>query len=112
MSKLYDVIIVGAGPIGLCLACELGLARASVLVLERDLKPESPWKVEPLGRRGLNTPSVETFYRRGLLGKFFDPGERPSSFQKTSGFQFGGHFAGIMLNANKLDLDRWKYRLP
>lgn len=112
MSELYDVIIAGAGPIGLFLACELGLERASVLVLERDLKPESPWKVEPLGRRGLNTPSVETFYRRGLLSKFFDPGEWPSSLQKTPGFQFGGHFAGIMLNANKLDLDRWKYRLP
>jgi 2-polyprenyl-6-methoxyphenol hydroxylase-like FAD-dependent oxidoreductase len=112
MSTLYDVIIAGAGPIGLCLACELGLAHASVLVLERDLKPESPWKVEPLGRRGLNTLSVETFYRRGLLSKLFDPGERPSTLQKTPGFQFGGHFAGIMLNANKLDLDRWKYRLP
>jgi 2-polyprenyl-6-methoxyphenol hydroxylase-like FAD-dependent oxidoreductase len=112
MSKLYDVIIAGAGPIGLFLACELGLAHASVLVLERDLKPESPWKVEQLGRRGINTPSVEALYRRGLLSKFFDPGERPSSLQKTPGFQFGGHFAGIMLNANMLDLDRWKYRLP
>lgn len=112
MSKLYDVIIAGAGPIGLFLACELGLARASVLVLERNLNPKSPWKVEPLGWRGLNTLSVEHFYRRGLLGKFFDPGERPSYHQKTPGFQFGGHFAGIVLNANKLDLDRWKYRLP
>ncbi|RDW63664.1 hypothetical protein BP6252_11209 [Coleophoma cylindrospora] len=112
MSKLYDVIIAGAGPIGLFLACELGLARASVLVLERDLKPKSPWKVEPLGLRGLNTQSIEALYRRGLLGKFFDPADRPSSFQKKPGFQFGGHFAGISLNANKLDLDRWKYRLP
>ena len=68
--------------------------------------------MEPLGRRGLNTPSVENFYRRGLLNEFFDPGDRPSSHQKTPGFQFGGHFAGIVLNANKLDLDRWKYRLP
>ena len=112
MSKLYDITIAGGGPIGLFLACELGLARASVLVLERDLKPESPWKVEPLGRRGLNTPSVEHLYRRGLLSKLFDPSERPSSHQKTPGFKFGGHFAGITLNANKLDLDRWKYRLP
>ncbi|KAL8704294.1 MAG: hypothetical protein Q9201_002548 [Fulgogasparrea decipioides] len=112
MNKLYDVIIAGAGPIGLFLACELGLARASVLVLERDLKRESPWKVEPLGRRGLNTPSIENFYRRGLLSKLFNDGERPSFHQKRPGFQFGGHFAGIALNANKLDLDRWKYRLP
>jgi 2-polyprenyl-6-methoxyphenol hydroxylase-like FAD-dependent oxidoreductase len=112
MSQTYDVIIAGAGPIGLQLACELGLAGVTVLVLERDAEPQSLWKVAPLGRRGLNTPSVEAFYRRGLLSKFFEPGDRPSSIQKTTGFQFGGHFAGIMLNANKLELDRWKYRLP
>jgi 2-polyprenyl-6-methoxyphenol hydroxylase-like FAD-dependent oxidoreductase len=112
MTQLYDVIIAGAGPIGLQLACELGLAHVSVLVLERDLEPQSPWKDAPLGRRGLNTPSVEGFYRRGLLYKFFDPSQRPSSLPKTTGFQFGGHFAGIMLNANRLELDRWKYRLP
>lgn len=112
MSLLYDVIIAGAGPIGLQLACELGLAHVSVLVLERDLEPQSPWKDAPLGRRGLNTPSVEGFYRRGLLNKFFDPSQRPSSLPKTNGFQYGGHFAGIMLNANRLELDRWKYRLP
>lgn len=43
----YDVIIAGAGPIGLFLACELGLANISVLVLERDEKAESPWKANP-----------------------------------------------------------------
>ncbi|KIW94100.1 uncharacterized protein Z519_05416 [Cladophialophora bantiana CBS 173.52] len=112
MSKLYDVVIAGAGPIGLFLACELGLAHASVLVLERDCRPESPWKADPLGFRGMNSPSLENFYWRGLLSKLFVPGERPSSYQKTPGFQFGGHFAGIPLDANKLDMDRWKYRLP
>src|SRR6187402_2973480 len=112
MSKLYDVIIAGAGPIGLFLACELGLARSSVLVLERDPERESPWKDGPLGFRGLNTLSVEAIYRRGLLRKFFDLNERLSSLQKTPGFKFGGHFAGIMLDVNTLDLDRWKSRLP
>ncbi|KIW23704.1 uncharacterized protein PV07_11883 [Cladophialophora immunda] len=112
MSKLYDVIIAGAGPIGLFLACELGLARMSVLVLERDVKAESAWKGEPLGFRGMNTPSLESFYRRGLLHKLFSSAERPSFYQKTPGFQFGGHFAGIPLNANKLEMDRWKYRIP
>jgi 2-polyprenyl-6-methoxyphenol hydroxylase-like FAD-dependent oxidoreductase len=59
MSELYDVVIVGAGPIGLFLACELGLRQCSVLVLERDADPISPWKTESLGRRGLNTVAVE-----------------------------------------------------
>lgn len=112
MTKPYDVIIAGAGPVGLFLACELGLRRVSVLVLERDMQQESPWKVEPLGLRSLNTQSVEAFYRRGLLGKLINLDERPKYIGKKPGFQFGGHFAGIKINANQLDLDRWKYRLP
>lgn len=112
MHESHDVIIAGAGPVGLFLACELSLRGVSVLVLERDANPDSLWKVEPLGGRGLNTSSVESLHRRGLLDKFFDLDNRPQSYEKKPGFQFGGHFAGIMLNANKLELNRWKYRLP
>ncbi|GKT80352.1 FAD-dependent oxidoreductase [Colletotrichum tofieldiae] len=113
MTKLHDVIIVGAGPVGLLLACELGLAGASVLVLERDANSESPWKGHPLGFRGLQTSSIEAFHRRGLLDKFFDLSDRPHSLPKDEGgFKFGGHFAGILLNVHKLDLARHKYRLP
>ena len=32
---IYDVVIAGAGPVGLFLACELRLAGLSVLVLEQ-----------------------------------------------------------------------------
>lgn len=64
---MYDVVIVGAGPVGLFLAGELALADCSVLVLERDRERTSPWKALPLGMRGLNAGSVETFYRRGML---------------------------------------------
>ncbi|KAF3407252.1 Anhydrotetracycline monooxygenase [Talaromyces pinophilus] len=112
MDRLYDVIIVGAGPVGLFLACELGLAGTSVLVLERDTKLESPFKDEPLGFRGMNTTSVEALYRRDLLGEFVDLSKRPSALPKTTGYHYGGHFAGIGLNANKLELERWKYRIP
>jgi 2-polyprenyl-6-methoxyphenol hydroxylase-like FAD-dependent oxidoreductase len=63
----YDVIIAGAGPVGLLLACELRLAGVSVLVLEKMADPNSPLKGGPTGGRGLNIPSIEAFYRRGLL---------------------------------------------
>ncbi len=63
----HDVIIAGAGPVGLLLACELKLAGVSVLVLEKMDDPNSPLKGGPTGGRGLNIPSIEAFYRRGLL---------------------------------------------
>src|SRR5271168_2014087 len=63
----YDVVIAGGGPVGLFLAFELGLAGTSVLVLERMEDPHSPLKEGWMGMRGLNFPSVEAFYRRGML---------------------------------------------
>lgn len=111
MSKLYDVIIAGAGPVGLLLACELSLARVSVLVLEREHQLELGWKTGLMGSRGVNMTSIEAFYRRGLMSKVFNSRERPPLFQKTGKFQHGAHFSGIMLNSNKLELERWKYRI-
>ncbi|MFC8080602.1 FAD-dependent monooxygenase [Streptomyces sp. NPDC057307] len=64
---MHDVLIVGAGPVGLFLACELGLAGCSVLVLEREPELGSPWKADPLGMRGLSAASAEAFHRRGML---------------------------------------------
>jgi 2-polyprenyl-6-methoxyphenol hydroxylase-like FAD-dependent oxidoreductase len=63
----YDVVIAGAGPVGLLLACELRLAGISVLVFEKLADPNLPIKDGPVGGRALNIPSIEVFYRRGLL---------------------------------------------
>ncbi len=63
----YDVVIAGAGPVGLLLACELRLAGISVLVFEKLANPNLPIKDGPVGARALNIPSIEVFYRRGLL---------------------------------------------
>ena len=63
----YDVVIAGAGPVGLLLACELRLAGISVLVFEKLVDPNLPIKDGPVGARALNIPSIEVFYRRGLL---------------------------------------------
>jgi 2-polyprenyl-6-methoxyphenol hydroxylase-like FAD-dependent oxidoreductase len=122
----YDVVIAGGGPVGLFLACELRLAGVAVLVLERLDDPHTPLKSNAMGSRGLNFPSVEAFYRRGLL-----PAVRESAIGwMTAGQQqaidvpvgaglnaaslaprFAGHFAGIMLDGNKIDFSQEKYTL-
>ena len=63
----YDVVIAGAGPVGLLLACELRLAGVSVLVFEKLADPNLLIKEGLVGARALNIPSIEVFYRRGLL---------------------------------------------
>jgi 2-polyprenyl-6-methoxyphenol hydroxylase-like FAD-dependent oxidoreductase len=119
-AMAYDVIISGAGPVGLFLACELRLARLSVLVLERLEDPHSPLKRLPFGLRGLWGPSIDAFYRRGLLEQVAaQPNDdkaaglpRPSSIasaSKQSGA--GGHFAGIQFDYSNVDPSQWTYRL-
>jgi 2-polyprenyl-6-methoxyphenol hydroxylase-like FAD-dependent oxidoreductase len=115
----YDVVIAGGGPVGLFLACELGLRRISTLVLERMETPQSPLKASWMGMRGLNIPSVEAFYRRGLLPDvrrsslaWMDPAERRGFKMENapaSTPRFAGHFAGIMLDVNKIDFSDQKY---
>jgi 2-polyprenyl-6-methoxyphenol hydroxylase-like FAD-dependent oxidoreductase len=62
-----DVVIAGAGPVGLTLAVELRLAGLDVLVLER-LTPRRQREVDgPMGMRAMNVPTVEHLDRRGLL---------------------------------------------
>ncbi|MEU0189492.1 FAD-dependent monooxygenase [Streptomyces afghaniensis] len=57
-----DVIVVGAGPVGLMLACELAVAGVGVLVLERaadfDRRLRAP---------GITARSIQALDRRGVL---------------------------------------------
>ncbi|WP_151085844.1 FAD-dependent monooxygenase [Hymenobacter baengnokdamensis] len=116
-QAVYDVIIAGAGPVGLFLACELALANCSVLVLEKAPSPHSPLKQLPFGLRGLNAPSVEALFRRGLLdelevSKRIGFPHNPSPASQTPKPQTGGHFAGIAFSGSTIDISQWKYRLP
>ncbi|WP_027059920.1 FAD-dependent monooxygenase [Mesorhizobium loti] len=112
----YDVIIAGAGPVGLLLACELRLAGLSVLVLEQAGTPDSQLKRLPFGMRGLSVPTIEAFDRRGLLDDIAMPQQKPStgkdSQEKKEPRRQAGHFAGIAFDHDNIDSARWPYRLP
>ncbi|WP_095200632.1 FAD-dependent monooxygenase [Mesorhizobium carmichaelinearum] len=116
----YDVVIAGAGPVGLFLACELRLARLSVLVLEQAQSPNSPLKRLPFGMRGLSAPTIEAFHRRGLLDAIAPPPAKDGSGANTLAAAHwmqqprrpGGHFAGIQFYLDAVDSSQWPYRLP
>lgn len=115
----YDVVIAGAGPVGLFLACELRLAGRSVLVLEQAESPSSPLKRLPFGMRGLNVPTIEAFHRRGLLDDIAPPAKDGSGGSTLAAAHWmrqprrpGGHFAGIQFHLDAVDSSKWPYRLP
>ncbi|WP_225768883.1 FAD-dependent monooxygenase [Inquilinus sp. Marseille-Q2685] len=118
---LHDVVIAGAGPVGLFLACELRLAGLSVLVLEQAGDPRSPLKRLPFGMRGLSAPTLEALYHRGLLD---DVAAAQRAKDASGGGTVaaahwlqqprrpGGHFAGIPFYQDDIDSSQWPYRLP
>jgi 2-polyprenyl-6-methoxyphenol hydroxylase-like FAD-dependent oxidoreductase len=81
-----DVIVVGAGPVGLMLAGELRLGGARVIVLERLTEATTESRASTLHAR-----TMEIFDQRGLLDQLGTP---PS--------QNGGHFGGIPLDFGNL----------
>ncbi|MFB9902985.1 FAD-dependent monooxygenase [Allokutzneria oryzae] len=101
----YDVVVSGAGPVGLMLACELRLAGVRVLVLERLTE------IDPTIKAGaINLASGGAFHRRGLLGELQErhrarlAGAMPHLARMPSS-RIAGHFAGIMLSMDVADLD-------
>ncbi|MBB5857499.1 FAD-dependent monooxygenase [Amycolatopsis umgeniensis] len=82
-----EVIVVGAGPVGLMLAGDLRFAGADVVVLERLVEPTGESRASQLGAR-----TMELFDQRELVHRLAAP-ER----QRT------GHFGGLPLDVGGLD---------
>jgi 2-polyprenyl-6-methoxyphenol hydroxylase-like FAD-dependent oxidoreductase len=79
MSNEFDVVVIGGGPVGLWLACELALAKVKVLVLERRTERVTQSRALTLHGR-----TLEVFALRGIAERFLSQG-RPNP-----GFFFGG----------------------
>ncbi|WP_280386054.1 FAD-dependent oxidoreductase [Nocardia wallacei] len=109
MTETFDVVVAGAGPVGLMLACELRLAGVDVLVVER--LPEMDQTVKA---GAINVPTAQAFYRRGMLAQLnerhasriaqFDA-FRAAHGEEQAGRLVVGHFAGIWLRSADIDLD-------
>ncbi|MEU9480701.1 FAD-dependent monooxygenase [Streptomyces sp. NPDC048191] len=103
----YDVVVAGAGPVGLFLACELRLGGARVLVVERLTEVD-----ETIKAGAINIPSAVALYRRGLLPELAAmweaARERIRAFRGEDGEsklppKFAGHFAGITMTKDLFD---------
>ncbi|MFD9452413.1 monooxygenase [Streptomyces sp. NPDC059985] len=85
-----DVIVVGAGPTGLMLACELALAGVRPLIVERRPEPQRDSRALTLHPR-----SVELMDLRGLAPRFLAAGTTMP----------GWHFAGLETRLDFTALD-------
>jgi 2-polyprenyl-6-methoxyphenol hydroxylase-like FAD-dependent oxidoreductase len=116
-SVIHDVVIAGAGPVGLFLACELRLRGISVLILEQAEDPRSPLKALPFGLRGLSVPTLEAFDRRDLLDAVMQRANDAAAATRASAHWMqqsrrpAGHFAGIQFFHEDIDAAHWPYRL-
>ncbi|WP_040815654.1 rifampin monooxygenase [Nocardia concava] len=87
---MFDVIITGAGPTGLMLACELRLQGVETLLIDRDPEPTKVVKA-----MGMHARTVEILDQRGIADRFLELGTQ----HPTNGF-----FAGIY-TATPIELD-------
>jgi 2-polyprenyl-6-methoxyphenol hydroxylase-like FAD-dependent oxidoreductase len=120
-TPLYDVVIAGAGPVGLFLACELRLAGLSVLALEQTPHPQSPLKRLPFGMRGLSAATLDAFDRRDLQDDLVAAQRASDSLgADIAGAahwlqqprRAAGHFAGIQFFHDQVNTAQWEYYLP
>ncbi len=115
-QRMFDVVIVGAGPVGMLLAADLALMGVAVQVLERAVEASTTIKAgsinlasaEILARRGLLAPARMAHARGvGQIAKVMASafGLGPEQPMELAGRRVirAGHYAGILLDNSKLE---------
>lgn len=103
MEVPVDVVVVGAGPVGLLTAVELTLGGVRVVVLERLATASTvtkAWGIGPLGsealqRRGLAAPIAAEETR--VLAAMTQLTGQPGAKVRSPASRISGHFAGLSL---------------
>jgi len=103
MNTEIDVVVVGAGPVGLLTAIELSLGGVDVLVLERLAAPSmvlkaggiGPLGIEALQRRGM-AAAIAAAQVRNFAGMATSAGQKEPG-PRSLGSRYTGHFAGLIL---------------
>jgi 2-polyprenyl-6-methoxyphenol hydroxylase-like FAD-dependent oxidoreductase len=115
-ATTHDVVIIGAGPVGLLLAIELATAGVKPLVLERLAEPDRTIKAASVG-----AVAAEALQRRGLARALDD--ERRAAmalmmpalkarFGSGPMKRPGGHFSGMFLIDPLLQRDPLRQMCP
>jgi 2-polyprenyl-6-methoxyphenol hydroxylase-like FAD-dependent oxidoreductase len=103
MENQVDVVVVGAGPVGLLAAIELSLGGVHVVVLERLAAPSMVLKAGGIGPLG-----IEALQRRGMAADIAAAQARSMAMMaqfaglneanpRGRGVRYSGHFAGLIL---------------
>jgi 2-polyprenyl-6-methoxyphenol hydroxylase-like FAD-dependent oxidoreductase len=112
----HDVVIVGAGPVGLFLAIELATASVKPLVLERLVEPDRTIKAGAVG-----AVAAEALERRGLARALDDEHRATMAlmmpalkarFGSGASKKPGGHFSGMFLIDQGLQRDPHRHMRP
>jgi 2-polyprenyl-6-methoxyphenol hydroxylase-like FAD-dependent oxidoreductase len=94
MDTEFDVVIVGSGPVGLWVACELALAKLKVAVLER-----RPGRVTQSRALTIHGRTLEVFALRGIVDRFLSLGRPIPNF----------HFGAL---STRIDFSAFDTRYP